>query len=421
MNSDNNNLLVVSDLHLSATDPSGQGSRAVLGLGRLLSRRTAQTGARPTLVLNGDFVDLNQPVGLKGRRFPAAVSRLEQVLTQHPEVLTVLAEHLLAGGRLVVVPGNHDMEFQQRDVREAFLEALKTACGGELSPETVHFSPGPYAEPGRFYIDHGHQFDPDNRVEYLAPKTNGAEAEPTLIPPLGVLISRHLLARLPDEAFHEDGEKTPFWLLIKALARGPLVGPRLIITFYRAALRIMITSIRRRWFAGRSNEQNEPGRPVNLGRGYLLGSELWAQSIMRRPFLIFRRLYLDRSLLFVTGLALFGWLLFVLPLPLIQRLSVCGLTVLGIAAGVVYMPDRYRDRSAALQQTAAHKLATRLGVSCVIFGHSHQEFRQEKAYLNPGRFLRPGEDGKPALHFVAIETDSVGCRAELVSWREAEV
>lgn len=175
-------ITILSDLHLGAGDqledfllwgPAEDGPgpeerpAAIAALGarfaallalRLATARAA--GAAPVLLLLGDIVDLWQ-----ARRHREPVARaLRRILAAHPLVFGALADWRAAGGALVWVLGNHDQPLvDPRAWGEltAALPGLNAHAGGA----PVHH----YADPEcGLYAEHGHQWDPFNRLRSLA-------------------------------------------------------------------------------------------------------------------------------------------------------------------------------------------------------------------------------------------------------------
>lgn len=199
------NLLVISDLHLGEDLKQ---NRAVTSVSQL--RRCAKLerelesffthhaqhrlDGRPwRLVVNGDMVDFmsvmilpgpraagaradcegegSEPVSDEERLFGLAcaewqtVRKLDRVFERHPGVFVRLAEFVAAGNELVIVVGNHDVEFHypavQRRFTERLLGCLPTGAESarEQLAERVRFCPWFYYEEELVYVEHGHQYD----------------------------------------------------------------------------------------------------------------------------------------------------------------------------------------------------------------------------------------------------------------------
>ena len=208
-----NDLIVVSDLHL------GRGRNAETGRFHALEAfffdddfagfcrhlvADAQAREMPfTLVLAGDVLDLlriepeKAPPGARAaeRRYgppitPAYAATLAgHVVAGHPRFFAALAQVLAAGNDVVLLPGNHDVELQWAPVQEV----IRRAVGGDTS--RLRFAPWFYFEPGRIWIEHGCQYDPDGAFEYplrgpLGRRPDFAGAERDL--PLGNFFQHYL-------------------------------------------------------------------------------------------------------------------------------------------------------------------------------------------------------------------------------------
>jgi UDP-2,3-diacylglucosamine pyrophosphatase LpxH len=200
------NLLVVSDLHLGEDLRPGGASvsylRHLVRLERELEKflfyyTRNRVGERPwRLVVNGDMVDFMSvkilPDGndlepgahdprdddrLYGLGFGEEQSqqKLEKVILRHQSVFAELARFVAAGNDLVIVVGNHDVEFQYDAVQETLVSSLWGLAFGlgaadELRASfcsRIQFCPWFYYHEGLIYIEHGHQYDEYCSFDYL--------------------------------------------------------------------------------------------------------------------------------------------------------------------------------------------------------------------------------------------------------------
>jgi UDP-2,3-diacylglucosamine pyrophosphatase LpxH len=221
------NLVIISDLHIS--EGYLQTRRAYSRAERFFSdeafqnflekihsenRRAAGTAsAKPLkLIINGDFLDFVraksvpdererrlfrryfhrrglikreddfdiQPqesrYGLKTEPHKS-VWKLHRICQGHPLVFEALARFLSRGNRLVIIKGNHDLEFFWQAVQEEFVELLAAKWPVDdgrprsarqrflkLQP-AVEFCQRAYIVEDQIYIEHGHQYQPITRVE----------------------------------------------------------------------------------------------------------------------------------------------------------------------------------------------------------------------------------------------------------------
>jgi UDP-2,3-diacylglucosamine pyrophosphatase LpxH len=145
-------------------------------------------GGRPwKLVIAGDLVDfvgmsigpgpderLVRPLDHDELRHGLAsslhrsVHKMAAVARRHDLVFRHMAAFVAAGHSIVLVRGNHDVEFAFDAAREAFVQALLDRA--ELSPDAasgareaflsrIEFRHWFYYEEGLLYVEHGHQYD----------------------------------------------------------------------------------------------------------------------------------------------------------------------------------------------------------------------------------------------------------------------
>ena len=180
-------LLVLSDLHVSPSGPL-----ATFHQGPALAAFVqANARADTTLVLAGDVVDLLQvdprPPALDMPGAPALLARaLAGIAAERwgRDLFAALAALLRSGGRVVLLPGNHDPELFHPHTRDVFLQALGLPGDPAL---TVHAADEPWTAvvgglPVR--VVHGHRLDAWNDVDpgaVLRAVETGAPAVP--LPP----------------------------------------------------------------------------------------------------------------------------------------------------------------------------------------------------------------------------------------------
>ena len=131
-----------------------------------------------------------------------AAAELARILEGHPRFCAAIAKVLAAGYDVVVLPGNHDIEIQWEPVQQAMREAL--VASGELGDDEtcatalahLDFAPWFYHEPGRVWIEHGCQYDPENAFRFPLRRrlvsVPDAVHEAELDNPLGNFFQRYL-------------------------------------------------------------------------------------------------------------------------------------------------------------------------------------------------------------------------------------
>lgn len=174
-------ITIVGDLHLGAGDAredfllwgnAANGpavdarARAQLQLdeafARFLARRLAAApagGTAPILVLLGDTFDFWQAQ----RRGEKPAACLERILSAHVTVTAALRDWIGAGARIEVVIGNHDQPLVDGDAWGLLGEILPG-----VNPSSAGAPRHYYAHEGAgLYAEHGHQWDPHNRIRRL--------------------------------------------------------------------------------------------------------------------------------------------------------------------------------------------------------------------------------------------------------------
>jgi len=366
MSADHEEVLVVGDLHLHrGADPA---------VARDLARLLRQQERPGRLVLNGDVFDLDRVAGEPGAGVGAelAVARVACILECFPGLVDGLSGWLAGGGRIVWLPGNHDAEVCRPEVRELLREWLGTA-GDELCFESEAFR-----ERG-LHVEHGHQRDPDNRFH---PDTASAVAADRLSAlPLGCLVTRLLLGRIPAFENRGDNHQTPGRVLARVLRDHRLGALKMIALYFAAGVKIAVQASRAR-------------RRGDTASG----------STMASPAAVLRRMYLDRMVLaFLLPLFLVLGLAGVLAPASLPSIDPGAALAAGLpCAGLLLVrPRRRREQFSHRDQLGCRGAARELleaGASLVIMGHTHGTERLETGrgvYLNPGAFDRVEPGGRP--------------------------
>lgn len=213
ISSEGKEIYVVSDLHITQARINGKTSPqtdtpaddAFTGFMKYLSRKVPP--AQGMLIINGDFIDFlritGRPetdedfikwkemlgkIGIKRSvdSLKSSISRQEMkyglntddfksvwklyiVSREHPSIFHALMQWIEKGNRLVIVKGNHDLEFYWPAVRN-FMRLILSGHSddGEGSPEgfllkrifpNLLFIDDALIIDGRYYIEHGHKYD----------------------------------------------------------------------------------------------------------------------------------------------------------------------------------------------------------------------------------------------------------------------
>jgi UDP-2,3-diacylglucosamine pyrophosphatase LpxH len=128
-----------------------------------------------------------------------SVWKLYRICQGHPLVFEALTQFIAHGNRLVIIKGNHDLEFFWQAVQEEFIKLLAanwpSGNGRPCSARQrctrirpfVEFCQRAYIVENQIYIEHGHQYHPITRVE--KPLLNERE----LYLPPGSIFNRYLV------------------------------------------------------------------------------------------------------------------------------------------------------------------------------------------------------------------------------------
>lgn len=234
-------VLVVSDLHLAAgRDPvTGRFDRtenffADESFRRFLEHHHPQAAEGALLVLNGDTFDflrivavprsrpeleawqggldalgvrmsveeLQGSIDRKERRYGLGTEsfkciwKLGEIAWGHPEFFDALAGWVRAGGRILVVKGNHDVELHWPLVRRALRLMLGAAPAGQAGPGALVFCED-FLRLSNLYLEHGHQYEKATRIEGDDPVITVGGVETIRLPP-GSFVNRYLINSAED-------------------------------------------------------------------------------------------------------------------------------------------------------------------------------------------------------------------------------
>lgn len=424
---------------------------------RYLCSDAAKRGAALTVVLNGDVFDLlrvehedaDPTKPLLERRYgaphtPALAARMvSQILAGHPHVVRGLAEILRAGHEVFFLPGNHDIEVQwtavQVEIRRAIEAVLRESAPAiEVAWAMSGLKIGQwfYYEPGRVWIEHGCQYDPENAFRYYLRGDLGTssdaihEAEQDM--PLGNFFQRYLYNGFGHVTFIVPTSKANAryikWLLVNQ--------PRLLFGVLASHLPFVAQVLRRlaRSPASHSAKHHLKSRHEDslgeLARTSGLGDKLLAierlkevnADVLRATRGIGTQLVLGLAtflLLALSGLGLWfvglmainalnAWLVMKTMLFMALNLFML-LTAMGALAYTLLRTPRAVPPKPI--QRAAQRIIDILDVPIVTFGHTHEEVL--------GRLKRP--NGKRAWYYntgtwIAVFTHDVLIPRERVQY-----
>jgi UDP-2,3-diacylglucosamine pyrophosphatase LpxH len=168
------NVFVISDLHLGGEPETGnRGFRLCTHeseLAAFVESLTQLPDTQCELVLNGDTFDFLAEKASDRKpfwtpfRYPEepAVDCLNTIAGRCADVFKALTYYLKRGGRLVILPGNHDIELNLPTVRKR----LKELVGASHGADYEFVGNGEAYRIGDVLIEHGDRLDDMNFVDY---------------------------------------------------------------------------------------------------------------------------------------------------------------------------------------------------------------------------------------------------------------
>jgi UDP-2,3-diacylglucosamine pyrophosphatase LpxH len=457
------NVLVISDLHLGEdVKPYSVGYlRHLARLERELEdfldhyTRTRHDGRPWRLIVNGDMVDfmsvcllpegeVDPTITEDERKFglgsgPQQTKRkLEEVVRRHPGVFRQLARFIASGNELVIVLGNHDMEFHWTVVQDAFREALhRFACElYEMTPSEdsrsaifaqVSFHPWFYYERDLLYVEHGHQYDEYCSFDYIL-NPESPRREGGILLSIGHTAIRYFVNLIPDMDPHGQEEWTLPAYLRWAAGQG-LRGLVRLIYYYCLMIWRMLGiwhDLRERAQDLRRRQEHE-ARLRELALRYQMDEQLLKRlEALKRPmvlrdlFALVQTLFLDRfALAMLWGLSSAAALLWA---PAAGKIAIPVLaTALAVLGNRLLARRRDLDPGKKLARVPG-AIQSIVHTRFIVFGHSHDPVAQplpEGAwYFNTGTWVPAERPGLlHAFTHLLIRRSDAGAVAQLCQWR----
>jgi UDP-2,3-diacylglucosamine pyrophosphatase LpxH len=469
------NILVISDLHLGEDLRPGGANvsylRHLVKLERELEAFLAhyavhRLDGRPwRLVVNGDMVDFMSVMilpddkggdeaddedRLYGLGFGERQSqkKMERVIARHQGVFRRLGEFVAAGNDLVIVVGNHDVEFHYPSVQRTLVEWL---CGLTLGmgaseearaqfSRQIEFCPWFYYKENLIYIEHGHQYDEYCSFDYLlhpvAPvdRDRGPrrrqESTRAVNRKSGIALSvAHAGMRyFANQISNYNPHTAEHWGLSDYMKWGWAQGLRgLVRVTYLYGL--LVWRLVELWYSLRGvdveRRQLHRARLSELSTHWKMSEEkllaldsLRREPVTRRFFKLLAALFIDRMLLGLLALVTAGLL--------VGQLHGAWKAVGALATVVAFacvnqVLNHVRLESSAVKLRATTKLIQ--GLVCapfIVFGHSHAPERVALAggatYFNTGTWA--SDDASHAFTHLLVVDDNGAPKAELRQWRD---
>ncbi len=366
------------------------------------------------IVLNGDVFDLlriEPEASTRGspleRHYGApntprvAARMVRQILAGHPTFAQALALLLAAGHHVIILPGNHDLETQwepvQAEVRTAVRAALEAnTLSHEAADEALfglRFHSWFYYEPGRIWIEHGCQYDPENAFRYPLRTRLGDNLDVACQHdvPLGNFFQRYLYNAFGHITFIVPSSRANLrylkWLLLNE--------PRLLLTVLASHLPFAAQVLRRLAKAaapGRSElRRRHEASLAQLARNTGLGDTLFAidrckevkaDALQATRIIGWQIVKMGGLAIMVALFSVALWFLGFLSINELRAgfglkaLLFLALNFLMLAAAVgsvTYALLRHEAVPSKVYQRAAQRIVDILDVPLVTFGHTHDE------------------------------------------------
>jgi UDP-2,3-diacylglucosamine pyrophosphatase LpxH len=283
-----NDLYIVSDLHLAdgRIAPFGKFSHGENffwdeAFGRFLDAIGSATNApSQSLVINGDFLDFLRVDHVPSREDPADIARVQRwkdflsmighpsagndlflcdsnestygfktndyksvwklllIAEGHPAFFNALGRFLTRGeNRLIIVKGNHDLEFYWEPVRQALVFVL-AGRNSDLVPvvnRRIRFFQDAVMINRELYIEHGHRFEP---ITWATPETLPGQPSELLLS-VGSLFNRYVINKIEELDPLFDNIVPPTDVLKAVAIHAPSKLCRIIFTHVVGAWKIV--------------------------------------------------------------------------------------------------------------------------------------------------------------------------------------
>jgi UDP-2,3-diacylglucosamine pyrophosphatase LpxH len=425
------------------------------------------------LIINGDAFDLlridrgtlTPEATFVERRFgpcmtPDRAARdMSEVLDGHPGFVDGLARVLAAGHEVVILPGNHDIEIQWPPVRRQIERAVFARVRELLTSNReldeaaarLRFPPWFWYEPGRVWIEHGCQYDPENAFTYwlrgtLAEAPRAVhEAEYDM--PLGNFFQRYLFNGFGAITFIVPSTRAHMRYAKWLLANSPHLITRVVLSharFWPQVIRRIALSQKHARVVYRETHERTLAELASAPEAGALGDKLIeidalkerSASVVEALSTLSRQVL--RVLLVVVALAglafglwfagfhaiaeLKGGFMAKALLFLLLDFAFLVAAIFGVGWGLFRSP---RAETSPLRR-AAQKIVDVLDVPIVSFGHTHDEvlWRLRRPSGNPAWYYNTGTWLAVFTHDVLMPRERVqftflqvrGHEAELLYW-----
>ena len=418
-------------------------------------RQNASPTRRWRLIIAGDLVDfigmsiapvtdsdtaLATPVtdeerehGLGSAQDHAAV-KMRAVARRHDLVFRKLGEFIAEGHSLVLIRGNHDVEFYWDTAKQAFVDAIVERCPMlEGNPdltrsfrERIEFSPWFYYVEGLLYVEHGHQYDETCSYDHvLAPvlPTDGRRIRWSI----SDVLLRYVVRPTPGFGSEGHDGRTMSHYIEVGLANGVMGGVRILVRFL-TAIAHLYAIWSEQFHRGASWVRAEHERRMaKLSRRFRMGGKklralaaLSSKPVTGGFFPLMRSVFLDGVLGIVFALLSVLLLMTVTSMPWYGVLAIAALQAGGLHA---YATRAKVHDAVASVRRGAIRVAHLLPTPFIVMGHTHSPAVEPVAegvtYVNLGSWAHDDLDGQVSeaarTHLVIRVVDGKP-EAKLLEW-----
>jgi UDP-2,3-diacylglucosamine pyrophosphatase LpxH len=461
------NYLLFSDVHLGgdlvqhARPWTVARLREELRLDRELSSllehyRTHPQDGRPwRLIIAGDLVDfagmsisprdgspLETPLTEEERKHGLGnardhvVHKMRAVAERHDSVFRKLARFVAEGHSLVLIRGNHDVEFYWDSARDAFVDALIERAGDAVADDAareafrgrVEFRHWFYYVEDLLYVEHGHQYDEtccySNVLVPLSPRD-----PKRLTYSFSDILLRYVVRPTRGlSASGHDGKGLADYLRL-AYRMGLGGGASLGYRFFRAVAAMIRASRDHMSERARELKGEHEKHMAHIAERFRVSvdklralAELHPVPVTGRVSRILRSVFLDLTAAIAASALLVLVLLFGNLVPALYVAPLAAVLGSGIYAWM--KSSRVVDPEGPLRRGAAH-VADLLPARFVIMGHTHdpvfEPVKDGVTYINLGAWAVDDVDAEgsfappPCTYAVVRVVDGVP-HAELRRW-----
>jgi len=222
------NLIVISDLHLSE-GRSGKTKRysrnedfffdeSFCRFLKYLDKESLKYQKKWKLIIAGDMIDFLQVTSLpeedevdfdiseREKKFGLGTEavktawKVKRIMDGHWRFFQGLANFLNKGNKVLIIPGNHDIEFVYEEVQRIFKNELPKYLTDVSEVKNLEakfeFLPWFYYEPGLVFVEHGHQYDPLNSFDFFLCPFRTINAKTVIELPSGSFFVRYFFNKV---------------------------------------------------------------------------------------------------------------------------------------------------------------------------------------------------------------------------------